>query len=257
MHPHNLLALIAQTYLAEMGFYKGKLDGNFGPVSRAAAVAWWKQFDAGAAWSDHIMIIAAQRLLTNAGFYSAKIDGKWGPLSKAAAHEWLDDQPGQAPAPAPPTSGQTPYGLARTHLGTREIPGKKDNPIIIRWLRSFAAWVTSEETPWCSAFANAMAKETGYERTGKLNARSWLDVGLEIKLKDAKRGDVVILTRGNPKGWEGHVAFLDFHDKKTGQLYLLGGNQSNAVNVSTYPVTRLLGIRRLRPLDRLEGGRIS
>lgn len=246
MHAHNLLALIAQTYLAEMGFYKGKLDGNFGPVSRSAAVAWWKQFDAGAAWSDSIMIIAAQRLLTNAGFYSGKIDGKWGPLSKAAAQEWLADQP-----------GRTPYDLAKTYLGTKEIPGKKDNPIILRWLKTFAAWVTSETTAWCSAFVNAMAKETGFERTGKLNARSWLNVGEKIDLKNARRGDVVILTHGNPKGWEGHVAFFDFHDKKTGQLYLLGGNQKDAVNITTYPVTRLIGIRRLRSLDRLEGGRIS
>lgn len=41
----------------------------------------------------------------------------------------------------------------------------------------------------------------------------------------------------------GHVGF--FAGYEMGTIYLLGGNQGDSVNVSPYPKSRLLGIRRL------------
>jgi uncharacterized protein (TIGR02594 family) len=146
-----------------------------------------------------------------------------------------------------------PYDIAKQYLGQSEIPGVKDNPFILRVLRALDSSIRSEETAWCSAFVNFCAREAGYESTGKLNARSWLTVGDKIPLELAKLGDVVILWRGIKDGWMGHVAFLDHYNAKRGLLYLLGGNQSDAVNISSYGTDRLLGIRRLRSLDRLQG----
>jgi uncharacterized protein (TIGR02594 family) len=64
-------------------------------------------------------------------------------------------------------------------------------------------------------------------------------------IKDGKLGDVVVV-----KTSEGHhVAFFAGIDEKTGKVKLLGGNQSNEVNVSTYDPSRVLTIRRVRQPD--------
>ena len=180
------------------------------------------------------------------------------PAGSAARSSGATGQPSAAPAPAKmaPSRFLDPYGVARQHIGVREIPGKEHNPVIVRWLRQLATWVNGDETAWCSAFANFCAREAGYESSGKLDARSWLKVGETIALKDARPGDVVILWRGSKNSWQGHVAFLEHFNEKRGLLYLLGGNQNNEVNITAYGPERLLGIRRLRSLDRLEGGRI-
>ncbi|MBB5351072.1 uncharacterized protein (TIGR02594 family) [Haloferula luteola] len=146
-----------------------------------------------------------------------------------------------------------PYGMARTYLGCREIPGSRDNPLIVAWHRRIATWISDDETAWCSAFANAMCQDCEYERSGKLNARSWLEVGQSVELAQAKPGDVVVLWRGSRSGWEGHVAFFEHYNANRDLIYMLGGNQNNEVNVTGYATNRLLSIRRIRPLSRAEG----
>lgn len=195
----------------------------------------------------------AQLWLKKDGHYTGLIDGLWGPLSKTAAAAWERSE-----APAPPAlfeedENSAPFEVAKNYIGVREIPGKKHNPIILGWLRKIGTWVTDDETAWCSTFINYCALVTGRERTGKLNARSWLEVGAAVDLDSARKGDVVILWRGSKSSWKGHVAFLDHYNKSRGLLYLLGGNQNNEVNVTAYSTDRLLGIRRLRALDRLAG----
>lgn len=177
-------------------------------------------------------------------------DGVAGPQTRGAVAEALgisSQEDNAAPGEL------DPYGLARTYIGTREIPGKKHNPVIVGWLRRIATWISDDETAWCSAFVDHCARETGREHSGKLNARSWLEVGEEIPLSQARPGDVVIFWRGSRDAWTGHVAFLEHVNLKRGLIYVLGGNQGNEVNVSGYPRERLLGIRRLRSLDRLQG----
>jgi hypothetical protein len=76
-------------------------------------------------------------------------------------------------------------------------------------------------------------------------------VGRSVSLQEAEAGfDVVILKRGggNQPGPEvidaqGHVGF--FAGLEGTKILVLGGNQSDAVDVSRYPSSRLLGIRRL------------
>lgn len=127
--------------------------------------------------------------------------------------------------------------------GQREIPGQKHNPKIVNWLQSILSWVQDDETPWCSAFMNAMAEKVDLERTEKANARSWLDVG-EVVLQPVI-GDVVVLWRESPKSWKGHVGIYITHNDT--HIAILGGNQGNEVNITWYPKTRLLGYRRLLP----------
>lgn len=183
-------------------------------------------------------------------FLNIAVDGIAGPQTLGAVIRQLSRQDA-TDAAAP--SDLDPYGLARTYIGTTEIPGRRHNPIIVRWSRTFVSWVNDDETAWCSSFVNAMARECGYEHSGKLNARSWLDVGLPVSLAEARPGDVVVFWRGKRHSWTGHVAFFEHFNKKRQLIYALGGNQGNEVNITAYPRTRLLGIRRIRPLARLEG----
>lgn len=135
------------------------------------------------------------------------------------------------------------YDLAREEIGTFEW---KDghNPRVLAYFRDAGhAWVKDDETAWCAAFVGAMLHRAGLKGTGKLTARSYLDWGEPVALDEARPGDIVVFSRGNPNGWQGHVAFLTQGHEKT--LEVLGGNQSNQVCIAEYPVSRLLGIRRL------------
>lgn len=135
-----------------------------------------------------------------------------------------------------------PIEYAKEDLGTWEW---KDghNPKVVKYFADVGHdWVKDDETAWCAAFLGAMLKKAGFDHTGKLNARSYLDWGFEVPLDQAKEGDVVVFSRGNPNGWQGHVGFYISHNGK--DIRVLGGNQSNQVNISSYPRKRLLGVRR-------------
>ena len=133
------------------------------------------------------------------------------------------------------------YELAQKEIGTVEW-AKGDNPKVVAYFKdSGNAGVTDDETAWCAAFVGAMLARSGVKPTGKLNARSYLDWGIPVDRKDAKPGDVVVFKRGN-SSWQGHVAF--FVKDKGALIEVLGGNQSNAVNVKGYQASKLLGIRR-------------
>lgn len=177
--------------------------------------------------------------------YPIKVDGEPGPQTRGAVLRAMA-QVGSLPP-------FDPYGLARTFIGTRDIPGSKHNPWIVGWHRRIQAWISNDETAWCSAFVNAMAEDCGFERSGDLAARSWLNVGEDVGLSQAKPGDVVILWRVKRTGWKGHVAFFEHYNQNRELIYMLGGNQRDEVNIEGYSRDRLLGIRRIRPLARSEG----
>lgn len=198
-----------------------------------------------------VRAMLAQKYLASLGLYKGALDGIWGPVSAAAAAAWEDTTPASTADRHEP--GITPYSLARGHVGVSEIPGKDNHPLIMRWLRRLANWLDEEETPWCSAFVNAMAAEAGYESSGKLNARSWLGVGVPIPAHQVKPGDVVVYWRVSKNSWEGHVGFVMFYDNRAGLIKTLGGNQADAVSIATYPASQVLGFRRLRTLESLQG----
>ncbi len=137
----------------------------------------------------------------------------------------------------------TPYDIAKTFVGAREVPGTKSNPEIIAMFREVGhEWVEDDSTAWCAAFVGACTERAGLRSTRQLNARSYLNWGVPVELADAQEGDVIVFSRGDPNGWQGHVGFFV---KRAGTgIEVLGGNQSDAVNVQRYPVSKLLGIRR-------------
>ena len=117
--------------------------------------------------------------------------------------------------------------------------------------------IQDDEVAWCSAFVNYICWLLRLPRSKSLAARSWLTIGEAVNLYSAQVGfDVVILKRegANQPGPEvlnaqGHVGFFagaeNPHFSDISSVQILGGNQSDQVNVSSFPVERILGIRRL------------
>lgn len=149
------------------------------------------------------------------------------------------------------------YDLAQRYVGTKEMSGSMDNPAIMAMLTLDNDWPEEDEVPWCSAFVNFIAWSCRHPRSKSLRARSWLRIGKNVPLNEAKAGDIVILQRGKgdqpgPEVIEapGHVGFFAGYipgpvGGELGLLEVLGGNQSDSVKISRYPVERLLGVRRL------------
>jgi len=138
---------------------------------------------------------------------------------------------------------QTPIQFALSFYGVKEAFGDgKSNPIIVSFFKDFADWIIDDSTPWCSSFINSIMASTGYEYSGKMSARSWLDVGEVVK--DPRVGDVVVFWRGSKNSWQGHVAMFISYSADKKYINVLGGNQGDAVSISAYETSRLLGFRR-------------
>ncbi len=135
---------------------------------------------------------------------------------------------------------------AVSQLGQKEIAGSQGhNPAIVQYAKEAGfSWVNDDETPWCSIFVNWVAKKCGLNGTDKANARSWLLVGDKVDA-NPEPGDIVIFWRENPNSWKGHVGFFFGYSIDTTRIYCLGGNQGNQVSISAYPLSSLLGFRRL------------
>lgn len=129
---------------------------------------------------------------------------------------------------------------------TEQATTEKNSPTILSWLKLLLPWANNDEIAWCSAYVNGIAKEAGFEhfpdKYGSALAREWLNKGVVVEIPEV--GDVVVLWRGNKEAVTGHVGFF-IRENKT-HVFLLGGNQSNSVNITAFPKERVLGYRRLK-----------
>ncbi|WP_452602925.1 TIGR02594 family protein [Pontimicrobium sp. MEBiC06410] len=135
---------------------------------------------------------------------------------------------------------------ALSEYGVKEIIGSKDNLRILKYFNEigFNGSKLHDETAWCSAFANWVAKTAGYEHSKKLTARSWLTVGESTNTP--KIGDIVVFWRESPKSWKGHVGF--FIKQTKNYVYVLGGNQRNMVCIKAYAKSRVLDYKKLKKI---------
>ena len=139
----------------------------------------------------------------------------------------------------------TLYDLAQRFVGeVRERPGMQDEPFI-QWCHASCSLSpdTPDEVPWCSSFLNRTAWILRLPRSKSAAARSWLQVGTPLALKEACPAyDVVILKRGtNPA--QGHVGL--FAGCEGDRVLLLAGNQGDGVSIASFPVADVIGVRRL------------
>lgn len=132
--------------------------------------------------------------------------------------------------------------IATNELGVKEVPGGEANPRIVEYDTHTTLKATSDEVPWCSAFANFVVDTAGDEGTHSAAARSWLNWGTPVLIPE--RGDIVILDRhdsNNPNA--AHVTFF-VADLGGGWIKCIGGNQGDCVKYSNFRVEKVLGYRR-------------
>jgi uncharacterized protein (TIGR02594 family) len=150
------------------------------------------------------------------------IRGEWRPgsavSSDAAEPDWLTE--------------------ARRHMGLKEIPGPKHNSFIAKgWARLGAGWFNDDETPWCGLFVAHCIEAAALPYPAKgmfARAKSWAEWGKPFGML---LGAVAVFGRQGG----GHVGFLV--GVSSSNLYILGGNQSNAVNIMPIAKSRLLALR--------------
>lgn len=122
--------------------------------------------------------------------------------------------------------------------GLREVRGPKHSNIIIGWLEKLNAWWRDDETPWCGVFVAHCMKEAAlpYPKL-YMRAKAWADYGSLLRRDRLSVGAILVFDRAGG----GHVGFYVGED--AGYYYVLGGNQSNAVNVMKLGKSRLLASR--------------
>jgi uncharacterized protein (TIGR02594 family) len=123
--------------------------------------------------------------------------------------------------------------------GTAEIVGSKHNPIILDWAKGLGLEKTysNDEIPWCGLFVAHVVKLSGFEVVkNPLWARNWAKFG--TKQKVAMLGDVLTFVRNGG----GHVGFYVGENKDS--YFVLGGNQSNRVNIAEIAKSRCISINR-------------
>ena len=98
--------------------------------------------------------------------------------------------------------------------------------------------VAGDDTAWCAAFVGACLERAGIHCTRSLLARSYLTYGDAIT--DVRTGAIAVFARGFDPAL-GHVAFAI--GETVDHIVVVGGNQSNAVNVVAMPRSRLLALR--------------
>lgn len=146
-----------------------------------------------------------------------------------------------AAPPAGPNSARL-YAHARKDIGVKERPGPGSDPRILQALKTGPDWLDQDDgkTAWCGLMMGLWCQELQLPRPLEhYRAANWLAVGTPVELQNAVRGDIVVLSRrgGN------HVGL--YHRHTATSITLLGGNQSNAVNLTGFPISSLKGIRRV------------
>jgi uncharacterized protein (TIGR02594 family) len=128
---------------------------------------------------------------------------------------------------------------ARSLIGTHEGIGSDDNPTILEWAQELGGWTASyykhDEIPWCGLFVGYCLHENDVTPpNGLLAANSYAAWGTKC---DPKQGAILVFTRQGG----GHVGFYVAEDDDA--YHVLGGNQSDAVNITRVAKNRLSACR--------------
>lgn len=131
---------------------------------------------------------------------------------------------------------------AQAEVGTREVKGAQDNPRIIAYRKAArCSWMkgSEEAVPWCAIFVNAMLEGVGVKGTASPAAKSFCSSTLFQPLPKAALGAIVVIERVPAHPSLGHVGFCVGADKDF--VWLLGGNQGDAVNIARFARSRVKG----------------
>jgi uncharacterized protein (TIGR02594 family) len=128
------------------------------------------------------------------------------------------------------------YEIACKEIGQKEVDGSGNNKRILEYHATTTLGAKEDSVPWCSSFTNWCMKEAGIKGTNSAAAISWAAWGVAC---ERVKGCICVIRQRN-KGADhatgsasgNHVAFFDRIEQ--GRVYLLGGNQSDQVKVSSF-----------------------
>lgn len=103
--------------------------------------------------------------------------------------------------------------------------------------------ISSDQDAWCGVFVAWVAMKAGFDYAKSPSARAWLNEG--TKTEFLHEADIVVYWRESQDSIYGHVGIPLTYTEDKEYIYTLGGNQSNSVCIKPYPVSRLLGFRKL------------
>ncbi|MCP1557845.1 UNVERIFIED_ORG: uncharacterized protein (TIGR02594 family) [Methylobacterium sp. SuP10 SLI 274] len=98
--------------------------------------------------------------------------------------------------------------------------------------------IKTDSTAWCAAFVNAVLERAGHRGSRSLAARSFESWG--VGLPAPALGAIATKKRGNST-WQGHTGLVV--GANATQVFLLGGNQSDAVNVAAFKRSEIVAYR--------------
>lgn len=129
--------------------------------------------------------------------------------------------------------------IALDHLGTKEVVGIGSNATILSWAKELGIEKTynDDSIAWCGLFIAMVVKRSGRDPVANpLWARNWQTFG--AKAQNAMLGDILVFVRNGG----GHVAIYIGEDKE--YYHVIGGNQSDSVNITRISKERCVAIRR-------------
>lgn len=134
-----------------------------------------------------------------------------------------------------PHNGKDHMEIAKEYIGYGE-----DSRLNEELARYTTFRLDTRVTPWCAAFVALILSKAGYPYIHSLMAKDYLKYG---HVTDSPHyGDIVVFNRGNDPAL-GHVAFFVRFEGKN--VIVLGGNQDNTVKYKAYPISRVVGYRRI------------
>lgn len=212
-----------QAMLIALGYDLGKAgaDGVFGRLTTAAVKKFQADYPVSVQWP-----------------------GTVGPKTEAALLVAYETKVGTTPTVLAAT-GSAPllpwYEEAKRYQGLTEVAGSGNNRTIIGWAKKLGGWVAdyyaADSIPWCGlAMANWISTTLPDEPLpgNPLSALAWSKFGIACEPQPG-----AILTFSRDGG--GHVGFYVSEDAD--YFHVLGGNQSNKVNVTKVAKSRLKASR--------------
>jgi uncharacterized protein (TIGR02594 family) len=157
-----------------------------------------------------------------------------------------------APDELPQTSpGKAPWlDAAKAEMASGVTEATKPDRIKSYFAATDFGPVGASLPHWCGAFVAFCVKQSGNEDSipkGAALAANWKQWGQSVPVASQAipLGAIVVLTPSPGTNTSGHVAFFTQAIPATNQIKLLGGNQNNGVNETSYSTSRLSAIRWL------------
>jgi len=151
------------------------------------------------------------------------------------------DPSGKRRVPTKDVPGQSmPPWLAEMdrRMGLHE---KRNNTALSRWLRDGKFLGNPAKLPWCGDAVETCIVKTLPDEPVPSNpfwAQAWRDFGIDAGGPIV--GSIGVI-RWNAKA--GHVGIVVGYDPRTARVFLMGGNQQNAVTISSFPRSKFIAFR--------------